>query len=158
MGKISLVRLDEFDSLEGCLYSVASDDCENTLFDNFINENIQIYPNEVGEIIGKLKVMSSKTGFTDIFFRIIEGRPGDGVCAITDYKKKLRLYCVRFGNILLVLGGGGPKTTRTYQEDQKLLAENLMMQNVSKQITEAIKNKELYIDDDGSLLGPMVIK
>ena len=39
MGKISLVRLDEFDSLEGCLYSVASDDCENTLFDNFINEN-----------------------------------------------------------------------------------------------------------------------
>ena len=97
-------------------------------------------------------------GFTDTFFKLNEGKPGDGICAITDWKGKLRLYCIRFGNILLVLGGGGPKTTRTYQEDPKLLSENLLLRNVSDVMAEAIREKDLKIEEDGSLSGDLVIE
>lgn len=97
-------------------------------------------------------------GFIDTFFKLNEGKPGDGICAITDWKGKLRLYCIRFGNILLVLGGGGPKTTRTYQEDPKLLSENLMLRSVSDVMTEAIREKGLKIEEDGSLSGDLVIE
>ena len=87
-----------------------------------------------------------------------EGRPGDGLCAITDLKGKLRLYCIRFGNALLVLGGGGPKTTRTYQEDPKLLSENMLLRRVSDVIAEAVKGKDIGIEEDGSLTGNLVIE
>ena len=121
MSRIELVELEEFSCGAGRVYSVAVDDAKETLYDRFLEENEQEYKEELVEIMTKLNTMSCKTGFTDTFFKLNEGTPGDGICAITDWKGKLRLYCIRFGNILLVLGGGGPKTTRTYQEERKLL-------------------------------------
>lgn len=157
MTKIELVELEEFCSDVGHIYSVAVNDSRSTLYDQFLQENNGKYREELVEIIGKLNTMSSKTGFTDTFFKINEGKLGDGICAITDWKSKLRLFCIRFGNILLVLGGSGPKTTRTYQEDPKLLSENLLLRNVSYAMAEAIKEKELKIDDDGYLSGELII-
>lgn len=34
----------------------------------------------------------------------------------------LRLYCIRISEQLLILGGGGIKTTDTYEEDESLLS------------------------------------
>lgn len=158
MSKIELVELEEFRCGAGRVYSVAVDDAEGTLYDRFLEENEQEYKDELVEIMTKLNTMSGKTGFTDTFFKLNEGKPGDGICAITDWKGKLRLYCIRFGKILLVLGGGGPKTTRTYQEDPKLLSENLLLRNVSDAMAEAIKEKDIKIEEDGSLSGDLVIE
>lgn len=158
MTKVELVELEEFRCGAGRVYSVAVDDADGTLYDRFLEENEQEYKEELVEIMTKLNTMSSRTGFTDTFFKLNEGRPGDGICAITDWKGKLRLYCIRFGNILLVLGGGGPKTTRKYQEDPKLLSENLLLRSVSDAMAEAIKEKDIRIEDDGSLSGDLVIE
>lgn len=158
MTKVELVELEEFRCGAGRVYSVAVDDADGTLYDRFLEENEQEYKEELVEIMTKLNTMSSRTGFTDTFFKLNEGRPGDGICAITDWKGKLRLYCIRFGNILLVLGGGGPKTTRTYQEDPKLLSENLLLRSVSDAMAEAIKEKDIRIEYDGSLSGDLVIE
>lgn len=158
MSKIELVELEEFRCGAGRVYSVAVDDTEETLYDRFLEENKQEYKEELVEIMTKLNTMSGKTGFTDTFFKLNEGKPGDGICAITDWKGKLRLYCIRFGNILLVLGGGGPKTTRTYQEAPKLLSENLLLRSVSDVMAEAIKEKDIKIEEDGSLSGNLVIE
>ena len=70
------------------------------------------------------------------------------MCAFTDSKKKLRLYCIRFGNVLLVLGGGGPKSKqiRAFQEDPKLMSENLKIRAVSDAMAKAIKEKTLKIE------------
>ena len=158
MKKIELVELEDFRCGAGRVYSVAVDDADFTLYDRFVEENEDDSKEELVEIITKLNTMSGKTGFTDTFFKLNEGRPGDGICAITDWKGKLRLYCIRFGNILLVLGGGGPKSTRTYQEDPKLLSENLLLRSVSDAMAEAIKKKDIKINEDGSLSGSLVIE
>lgn len=160
MNKIELVKLDEFDPIMGHIYSVAVDDSDDTLYDSFLEENVAEYHTELEEITSKLKVMSLKTGFTDNYFKLNEGKPGDGICAITDLKKKLRMYCIRFGNILLVLGGGGPKSPkiRALQEDPKLLLENSVIKKVSDAMANAIKEKTLKIGDDGMLLGNTIIE
>lgn len=158
MEKLELVELEEFSCGAGHIYSVAVDDADFTLYDRFLQENEKDSNEELMEIAAKLNAMSGKTGFTDIFFKLNEGRPGDGLCAITDLKGKLRLYCIRFGNTLLVLGGGGPKTTRTYQEDPKLLSENMLLRRVSDVIAEAVKGKDIGIEEDGSLTGNLVIE
>ena len=42
---------------------------------------------------------------------------------IDESKRKLRLYCIHYGSVLLVLGGGGTKNVRALQDDQKLKKE-----------------------------------
>ena len=155
MNKIELVELEEFDPAMGHIYSVTVDDSDETLYDLFLEENKADYRLELAEIITKLKTMSSKTGFTDNYFKLNEGTLGDGVCAITDLKGKLRLYCIRFGNILLVLGGGGPKSKliRALQEDPKLLIENNNVRLISAAMAKALREKELRIEEDGSIFG-----
>lgn len=46
-----------------------------------------------------------------------EGRYNDSVCALPVIKSKLRLYCLRLSDKILILGNGGIKSTRTYNED-----------------------------------------
>lgn len=156
--RIELIELDEFDCRVGHIYSVAIDDSDNTLFDLFLEENDEEFRKELGTIMTKLNAMSARTGFGDFYFKLNEGKPGDGLCAITDIKGKLRLYCIRFGNVLLVLGGGGAKTTRTYQEDDKLYSENLQLRLISEAMTKAIKDGTLRIEDDGRLTGDLVLE
>ena len=69
----------------------------------------------------------SANGATENMFRP-EGSIKDRVCAlplITARNSKktggtLRLYCIRVSGEFLILGGGGEKTTQTYQEDPAL--------------------------------------
>lgn len=160
MDKIELVELDEFNCGAGHIYSVALDDADQTLYDLFVEENSDKYRTELAEIMHKLNTMSTWTGFTDNYFKLNEGKPGDGVCAITDLRGKLRLYCIRFGNILLVLGGGGPKPKRirAYEDDPKLLSENLIVRAVSDAMAKAIREKDITIEDNGSLSGTEIIE
>ena len=61
-------------------------------------------------------------------------RPGDQVCALYDEdEKKLRLYCIRLGAQILILGGGGhkPSDTRALQETPKLEIENEFVRKIS---------------------------
>ena len=45
----------------------------------------------------------------------------DHVSALAIDSRKLRLYCLRISDQILILGNGGVKTTRTYEEDPKLM-------------------------------------
>lgn len=44
----------------------------------------------------------------------------DRVCAMSVLKSKLRLYCLRLSDKILILGNGGVKKTGTYDEDDTL--------------------------------------
>jgi hypothetical protein len=65
--------------------------------------------------------------------------------------KKLRLYTIRYGSTILILGGGGVKTkeTRRWQDSPKLKAEAEMMIQISKEIFQRIKDKEIQFTKDG---------
>ena len=106
---------------------------------------------ELSTILLRLTVIGKKTGARETFFKMEEGDLGDGVCALyDDPKKNLRLYCIRYGTSLIIIGSGGPKakTIRALQQDPKLKKENLIMRDISKLIKEKMEDKTISFTDD----------
>lgn len=155
-----LVKLGALSGEKATIYTVILEEDEpsnKSLFDHFLDENNGKFREEVKDIVKRIKAMGHKTGTVDIYFKEREGTLGDGVCALFDTpEKNLRLYCIRFGNAVLVVGGGGhkPKSIKALQEDKKLTKENDYMRIVSQKIATRIKDRELTWSDDGNeLLG-----
>ena len=86
--KVELVDLEEFSGNKAHIYSVLLDDAEDTLFDQFVEENGPLYPNEIREIVKELIAMGNKVGCQEHFFKLNEGRLGDGVAAVINFQKK----------------------------------------------------------------------
>jgi len=144
--KFRLVKLASLSGVKASIYSVIPENDSKTLLDHFISENLETYEHEIKNIASRLKAIGHKTGSREQFFKINEGKPGDGVCALyDDEERKLRLYCIRFGTCVLVLGGGGPKPPgmKAFQESEKLTQENATMRIVSKALDKRIRNKEI---------------
>lgn len=142
-----LIKIPQFCGRKATFYTVVSEDGDN-LFNNFLAENSVKYTKEVKEIISTIRTMANDTGARSHFFKEKEGTPGDGVCALYDLEvKNLRLYCIRYGTDIVVLGGGGykPKTIKALQEDPKLTKENLLMRKISVDITNKIRDKDLSL-------------
>lgn len=74
--KVELVDLEEFSGNKAHIYSVLLDDAEDTLFDQFVEENGPLYPNEIREIVKELIAMGNKVGCQEHFFKLNEGRLG----------------------------------------------------------------------------------
>jgi len=156
---ISLKRLDKLSGKKATVYSVQLDDGTD-LFDQFLNENSAEYENDVKNILQRIRSISRKTGAQEHFFKTKEGKPGDGVCALYDRPEKhLRLYCIRMGNAVIILGGGGPKPEgiQALQEEPKLKHENYLLRDISKEITDKMISGEIrFSDDELELLGDII--
>ena len=83
-------------------------------------------------------------GALERYFRP-EGKLKDGVCALPIMQSKLRLYCLRLSDKILVLGNGGVKKTRTYNEDDTLKGYVVTLQNFEKLIKEGEKDGTITI-------------
>lgn len=157
--KCRLVKVDQLSGTKASLYSVVIDGESGTLLDKFIKENIGSSLSEVKDILQRLRTIGHQTGAREQFFKLFEGKPGDGVCALYDHpNSKLRLYCIVFGSQILIVGGGGfkPKNIQALQENKKLKDENYFLRWLSEQITQRIKDKEItfennYLDFSGNL-------
>ncbi len=103
-----------------------------TKFDQFIEKYRSTYPAELMDIARRLNSLGKITGCTENFFKLDEGLdPDDLVCALYDVPEiNLRLYCIRLSDQITILGDGGPKTTRTWQEDKNLEREVHAMMDV----------------------------
>lgn len=101
------------------------------------------------------EIFSIKIDGKESFFRP-EGKMNDRVCAIpllTSFRQKqngtIRLYCIRISDKLLIVGGGGIKTTRTYNEDEILSGHIKTLQMIDKELSylenqEKDLHQELY--------------
>lgn len=156
-----IVELENFSGSQATIYSVIMEDDGITLFDHFVNENITDYRKEVRFIANRLQEIGNTTGAREKFFKHNEGKSGDGVCALyDDPDSNLRLYCIRYGNIAVILGGGGPKPddVKAWQDDEKLTLEAETIIQVSKDIMQRIHSGDLLWSKDGSqLLGNLTI-
>jgi len=143
------------------VYSVIIGDDKLTLFDHFVQENSTDHSTEVKLIVNRIYQIGHTTGARASFFKLDEGKPGDGVCALyDDEESKLRQYCIRYGSVLIILGGGGPKPSniRSWQQDGKLTKEAERMIWVSKDILKRMNDGEIYWSKDGTrLLGNLKI-
>lgn len=74
-------------------------------------------------------------GALERFFRP-EGKMRDSVVALPVLRSKLRLYCLRLSDRILVLGNGGVKNSRTYEEDDSLRGYVLTLQKFEELLKE----------------------
>ncbi len=135
------------------IYSVQIEGDKQTLFERFLEENETDFPNEIQNIFDNLTIIGHRAGAEDVYFRPKkEGKLGDGVEALFDIPHAhLRLYAIRYGKILLILGNGGykSKTIRAFQEDPKLTKENYLIRQIAATLYEAIKDKDIRWNREG---------
>ena len=155
--KLKLVKLLDYTGRKTTIYSLLIEGENITLFERFIKENWQNHLDELQDIRLRLQNIGRKYGAREQFFKVNEGKAGDLLCALYDLpEKKLRLYCIRLGSVVLVLGGGGAKNVRSLQEDPKLMAENYLLRYISNEIYQRLKDKDLKWSSDGmELLGDL---
>lgn len=154
--RYSIVKLHRFSGNKATVYSVVRYGEEETFLDKFVINNKDLYISEIKDILMRLRTIGQVTGARVGFFKINEGYPGDGVCALYDNESKLRLYCIRYGTQIIILGSGGPKlkSIRSLQSDENLKNTNYFMRWLSSEITNRIKNREIsYINDSLDFTG-----
>lgn len=145
--KYELVILDEFSGDEATIYSLIPEGEGEPLFEKFIHEYQNTYRDEVKDLVNRLYQIGHTTGARISFFKPHEGKPGDFVHALFDQPDKhLRLYCMRMGTTVVILGGGGPKPggIKAWQEDPKLKKEAETMMVYAQSILQRIEDGDLY--------------
>lgn len=138
---IELVELGE----KCHIYTVRIDDDEYTEFENFLIDDYIYDHLEFQSLMARIKYIAHEVGAQDQFFKLGEGALNDAIAAL--WRDNLRLYCCRYGNILILLGGGGIKKTRTYQEDEHLNHCVEVLQYVSNRIDQRINDGEITYDN-----------
>ena len=73
--------------------------------------------------------MVQELGFLERLFRP-EGKMKDRVAAIPVTSNKIRLYGLRLSDGVLIVGNGGRKKTRTYDEDPELSGYVMTLQKL----------------------------
>lgn len=150
--RCKLVRVQKHCGNKSSVYSVYLSEERKTVYEKFQLENLPTFKSEIVDIVKRIHVIGKKTGAQESFFKLKEGKPGDGVCALYDRPdSKLRLYCIRFGSVLLIVGGGGekPKGMRALQESEKLTEENYLLRELSAEISRRQKDGDIKITANG---------
>jgi hypothetical protein len=143
--EIALQFVDGSD--KASLYTISFIGETETEFGKFISK----YKNEVKlnkdyQLILAALVRILKNGALERYFRP-EGKMNDGVCALPIDCGKLRLYCLRLTDKILILGNGGKKSTKTYNEDLELSGYVLTLQKFEALIKLGLKNKAIEIEE-----------
>ncbi len=76
-----------------------------------------------------------------------EGKMSDNVCALPIYSGKLRLYCIRLSDKILVAGNGGIKNTKTYQDSEELKGYVMDLQKFDNLIKVAVKQSGATVEE-----------
>lgn len=127
------------------LYTIRISNETKTEFEKFIdNKDVKNHRN-FGSLVQRIKDVEERHGFRDYWFRY----ESDPVYAL--FWEKLRLYCLRWSQTIIILGNGGIKETRTYQENPHLndCVEKLLY--VSERLEKRIREREITINYDESL-------
>ena len=151
--KTTIEKISE--SRKSTLYSISFEKDGTTEFEKFVAEfekNAK-FNKDYQRIIAALQAILN-IGALERFFRP-GGKIKDRVAAIPLEGRRLRLYCLRISEQIVILGNGGVKSTRTYEEDPRLYGyvldlqkfENILDENVAKGYVR-IEERELNGIDD----------
>lgn len=145
MSEIELVLLNEGDSCT--LYSIqftSEDISEYERFYAKFIKNAELNRDllRIVQIVDKI----AEEGALERLFRP-EGKVKDSVVALPVLSSKLRLYCLRLSKGILILGNGGVKNTRTYNEDDSLRGYVLTLQKFEELLDEGKRNGSITITE-----------
>ena len=117
-------------------------------FQKFIikgNENAKLQP-DLQKILSALQRMLSAVGFLERYFRP-EGKMRDRVAALPIQASKLRLYCLRLSDSVLIVGNGGEKSTKAYEEDPELSGYVINLQKLDELLKSAEQKGTISIEE-----------
>ena len=129
------------------LYSISFEMDGTTEFEKFVNEFEMnaTFNRDYQRILAALQAIL-RMGALERFFRP-EGTMRDNVQAIPVEGGKLRLYCLRLSDQIVILGNGGVKVTRTYEQDPKLYGYVLDLQRFERILNENIEKGYVHIQE-----------
>ena len=134
-------------SEKASLYSISFEMDGTTEFEKFVSEfEMNATCNrDYQRIIAALQAIRH-IGALERFFRP-EGGMNDSVQALPIESGKLRLYCLRLSDQIVILGNGGVKNTRTYEEDPTLYGYVLDLQKFETILNESVAKGYVRIEE-----------
>ena len=143
--KTSVELMNESEKVS--LYSISFEMDGTTEFEKFVSEFEMnaTYNRDYQRSLAALQAIL-QMGALERFFRP-EGTMRDNVQAIPVEGGKLRLYCLRLSDQIVILGNGGVKVTRTYEQDPKLYGYVLDLQRFERILKESINKGYVRIQE-----------
>lgn len=142
----SIELLEEYDNIN--FYSIHLDEEELTEVERFFEKFPEgcEYDEEVDVILAWMDKIAEK-GALERYFRP-EGKYGDGVGVIPiDVGNKLRLYCLRLTDKILVFGNGGVKDAKSWEESPTLAPYVELLMDTSRFLSSRVKNGTVLLVD-----------
>lgn len=127
------------------LYSPRFEGEEYTEFEKFLLTYKEDYLQDIQILIRRIDIIK-ENGADDRYFRY-EGTRQDRVMALPSHldTTNLRLYCLNISHKVLILGNGGIKSTKTYQEDPNLHRAVQTLQKIDIKIKQQENRKVVRI-------------
>ena len=140
----TLKTLQQSDNVS--LYSICFSEDSESEYEKFINKfkNEAHLNKDYQTIIYAISKIVAVGAF-ERFFRV-EGKMNDRVAALSIDSHKLRLYCLRISDQILIAGNGGIKDTRTYEESKELHGYVMDLQKFDKLLLQAQKEGSIKIE------------
>ena len=128
-------------------YSISFQMNRTTEFERFLSkfEEEAEFNEDYQRILAALEIILDR-GALERYFRP-EGSINDNLCAIPIESGNIRLFCLRISDQILILGNGDKKTTRTYQEDRRLLGYALDLQKFDKLLKKDLEDGVVTIEE-----------
>lgn len=146
MSEAELIRLNY--NRKCTLYSIqflTEDEAEYERFYNRFKEDA-VFNEDLVRITDLIDRIANFGAFERLFRP--EGKMSDRVVALPVIKSKLRLYCLRLSDSILILGNGGVKNTRTYDENDELRGYVVTLQNFDKLIKQGERDGTITITEN----------
>ena len=146
MSEAELIRLNY--NRKCTIYSIqflTEDEAEYERFYNRFKEDA-VFNEDLVRIIDLIDRIANFGAFERLFRP--EGKMSDRVVAPPVIKSKLRLYCLRLSDSILILGNGGVKNTRTYDENDELRGYVVTLQNFDKLIKQGERDGTITITEN----------
>ena len=134
MSEIDLVLVNETNNCT--IYTIQFQNESKTEFERFYNKfkDDAVYNPDLMRIVSFINKIAQNGAFERLFRP--EGKMSDHVVALPVITSKLRLYCLRLFDKILILGNGGIKNSRTYNEDDALRGYVITLQNFERLLKE----------------------
>ena len=144
--KYQIELVEEYENIN--FYSIRMENEELTEMEAFF-EKFPLgceYDEEIDVIISWIDKIAEK-GALERYFRP-EGHYGDGVGVIPiDVGNKVRLYCLRLSDKILVFGNGGVKDAATWEESEELAPYVKLLIDTSRFIASRISDGSIVLVD-----------
>ena len=145
MSEVELYLVNSSDSCTMYTIQFLSDD--KSEFEKFISKfrhDAELNPDFQAIMRFIEQILSN--GALERYFRR-EGKLNDSVVALPVLRSKLRLYCLRLTDKILILGNGDVKNSRTYQENETLQGYVIDLQKFERLLKQELNSGNVEITE-----------